>query len=61
MTSSSVTCISSKDTLMIGDTISDYNAAKSNNINFIFRKTEFNGKLIKEYNEKFIQNFNNFL
>ena len=53
--------ISSKDTLMIGDTISDYNAAKSNNINFIFRKTEFNGKLIKEYNEKFIQNFNNFL
>ena len=51
--------INSEEALMFGDTGNDYIAAKNNKVYFIFRKTQFNGKIIKKHKEKFVQNFNN--
>ena len=47
--------------LMIGDTLTDYVAAKTNKVEFIFRKTDYNSMIIKKYNKKFIRNFYNFV
>ena len=46
---------------MIGDTLTDYVAAKTNKVEFIFRKTDYNSMIIKKYNKKFIRNFYNFV
>ena len=45
------------DALMIGDSISDYDAASENQIKFILRKTTFNKKLQKKLECTMIENF----
>jgi phosphoglycolate phosphatase-like HAD superfamily hydrolase len=45
------------DCLMIGDATSDLEAANKNNIDFLFRKHEFNIKIFKEYNLDYISDF----
>ena len=47
-----------KKAIMIGDSISDYEASEQNNIQFILRKTEFNKKLQKQLKCTMIKNFN---
>ena len=47
-----------KKEIMVGDSMSDYEAAKHNNIEFILRKTEFNKKLQKQLKCSIIENFN---
>ena len=43
--------------IMIGDSCSDYEAAKENDVFFVFRKTELNKKLQKKLNCQMIKNF----
>jgi len=45
------------DCVMIGDAISDYKAAKNNNISFILRKTPFNEQLQTKLQCQMIQDF----
>lgn len=47
-----------KEAIMVGDSMSDYEAAKHNNIEFILRKTEFNKKLQKQLKCSIIEDFN---
>ena len=42
---------------MIGDSCSDYEAAKENNVFFVFRKTDLNKKLQKKLKCQMIENF----
>jgi phosphoglycolate phosphatase-like HAD superfamily hydrolase len=46
-----------KQSIMIGDSISDYDAAKANNLSFILRNTKFNKNLQQQINCKFIDDF----
>jgi phosphoglycolate phosphatase-like HAD superfamily hydrolase len=39
-----------KKTIMIGDSISDFNAAKNNNLPFVLRKTDLNAALQRDLN-----------
>lgn len=43
--------------IMIGDSCSDYEAAKENDVFFVFRKTELNKKLQKKLKCQMIENF----
>ena len=45
------------DSIMIGDSCSDYEAAKENNVFFVFRKTDLNKKLQKKLKCQMIENF----
>ena len=45
------------NTLMIGDSIEDYEAANESNVDFILRKTNFNQKLQEKLNCTMIDNF----
>ncbi len=45
------------DSIMIGDSCSDYKAAKENDVFFVFRKTELNKKLQKKLKCQMIENF----
>ena len=45
------------DSIMIGDSRSDYEAAKENDVLFVFRKTELNKKLQKKLKCQMIENF----
>ena len=49
--------INSDDSIMIGDSCSDYEAAKENNVFFVFRKTDLNKKLQKKLKCQMIENF----
>ena len=49
--------INSDDSIMIGDSCSDYEAAKENNVFFVFRKTDLNKKLQKKLKCQTIENF----
>ena len=49
-----------RNVLFIGDAIADYNAASSNNINFILRENEYNKKILMDNNIIRINNFYNF-
>jgi len=42
--------------LMIGDSMSDYKAAKNNSISFLLRRTQMNQRLIDEYHFDFFDN-----
>jgi len=48
-----------KEAVMIGDSITDYQAAKENHVKFILRKTELNKKLQKQLKCSMIKNFFN--
>ena len=48
-----------KNSLLIGDSVSDYNAATFNNISFILRKTKLNKALQSELNCPMISDFVN--
>ena len=52
--------IAPKDALLIGDSYNDYEAAKNNNINFLFRKTSYNLENLKNFKKDKIFLFNNF-
>ena len=39
------------ETIFLGDAMSDYNAAKDNNIDFMLRQTDENQSLFNKYNE----------
>ena len=45
------------DSIMIGDSCSDYEAAKENNVFFVFLKTDLNKKLQKKLKCQMIENF----
>jgi phosphoglycolate phosphatase-like HAD superfamily hydrolase len=49
--------ININQSIMIGDSISDYNAATTNNITFYLRKTELNKNMQQQLNCKMIDNF----
>ena len=49
--------VSLESAIMIGDTISDYEAASFNNVPFILRKTKLNNKLQDELNCSMIKDF----
>ena len=49
--------ILSKNSIMIGDSISDCNAANINNVQFVLRKTVLNKKLQKSLNCLMLENF----
>ncbi len=51
--------ICQKNSLLIGDSVSDYNAATFNNISFILRKTKLNKALQSELNCPMISDFVN--
>lgn len=46
-----------REAIMIGDSFSDYEAAKKNQVTFIIRKTELNKKLQKKLKFRMIENF----
>jgi len=50
--------ISPEACLMIGDAQADVDAAKENNINFIFRRHQYNQNLMIDYDTKVIRDFN---
>ena len=52
--------ISIKDALLIGDSYNDYEAAKNNNINFLFRKTTYNLENLKNFEKDKLFLFDNF-
>ena len=52
-------CIDSRQAIMIGDSDSDYEAAKVNKVKFILRKTELNKTLQKQLINKTITDFSN--
>lgn len=52
--------ISQKNSLLIGDSVSDYNAARFNDISFILRKTKLNESLQLNLNCPMISDFINF-
>ena len=51
--------INNSNSIMIGDSNSDYEAAKVNKVNFIIRKTALNKKLQAISNCLMIENFSN--
>jgi phosphoglycolate phosphatase-like HAD superfamily hydrolase len=51
--------IATQNAIMVGDSITDYNAATKNNIKFILRKTNLNKKIQKQLQCQKIIDFNN--
>ena len=49
--------ITPNQTIMIGDAITDYNAATENRVSFILRRTAFNKNLQEQLNCQMIKNF----
>jgi len=49
--------ISLESSVMIGDSIDDYRAAKANNLPFVLRRTKLNKKLQLDLKCKMIYNF----
>ena len=49
--------ITPKNSVMIGDSNSDYNAAKLNNISFVLRRTNINKTLQRQLDCSMIDNF----
>jgi len=49
--------LNSPDCIMIGDAISDYDAAQANNINFVLRKTKLNRSLQAQLGCEMIEDF----
>ena len=49
--------IDSQKAIMVGDSVSDYEAAKSNHVAFILRRTSLNKELQQKLNCKMVKNF----
>jgi len=49
--------ISPEKSVMVGDSVSDYSAAKANNLPFILRRTKLNGKLQQVLDCQIMSNF----